>query len=99
MHSATKAIPYELLFVAKSKVAGGWPSQENLVMQPVCQASLHCHSNSLDNPFLVGDEVFFKPPNARCTTRWYRPARVVEVVDGVKVKLDGMAGVRHVSQL
>lgn len=98
-HSATKAVPYELLFVAKSKIAGGRPTRESFVTRPVWQAPLDSSLQSSDNPFLVGDEVFVKPPNARCTTRWYGPVRVAEVVDGVKVKLEGIAGARHVSHL
>ena len=98
-HSATKAVPYELLFVAKSKVAGGRATRESLVTRPEWQGPLDDCVRSEGNPFLVGDEVFVKPSDARCTTRWHGPVRIAEVVDGVKVKLEGIAGARHVSHL
>ena len=41
----------------------------------------------------MGEEVWVKPPNARCTTRWGR-GKVTEVLSQNKVAVDGVP--RHV---
>ena len=98
-HSTTGTVPYELLFSARSKIAGCRHQREDLATRPNLRTVRNTSSSTVDNPFLVGDEVYVKPPNPRCTTRWQGPFRVSEVIDGAKVRLDGLSGIRHVSHL
>ena len=50
----------------------------------------------LSNPYKVGDEVFVRPPNARCTTPWNRGI-VTRIVAQMVVEVDGTN--RHVSDV
>ena len=44
----------------------------------------------------LGDEVWEKPPNARCTTEWQK-GHVTDIVSGNNISLDGMP--RHILHL
>ena len=46
--------------------------------------------------FNVGDEVFCKPPGAKCVDRW-RPGVVTGIQSSINVEVDGVP--RHVSDL
>lgn len=100
-HVSICAVPYELLFVARNRLSGTRESRQSLDSRP---AFKKCNIRSVsgkirDNPFQVGDLVYVKPANARCTTRWLGPIRVSRVINSVKVALDGTVGQRHISHL
>ncbi len=51
---------------------------------------------NLNSRFSVGDMVYVKPPNGRCTSVW-KPGRVTKIVSSQTVEVDGVN--RHVADL
>ena len=98
-HSATGAVPYEVLFVARSKITGCREQREELSERPTVTVSDECDMDTQSNPFKLGELVYFKPVSARCTSHWLGPRRICKVVDDVKVELESVPGPRHISHV
>ena len=60
------------------------------------EAGFRSSRSSSSSQFSVGDVVFVKPPNARCTTKW-RTGKVTGVVSNQVVEVDGTN--RHVADI
>ena len=95
-----KFSPYELVFGVKPRIPGvreyrqeiDRPSQ--MQQEPVSDALWHDN-----NPFVVGNNVYLKPPSKRCDVSWSGPHRVTSIKSGVTVELNGDGVTRHVSHL
>jgi hypothetical protein len=80
------SIPFQLLHRYNSRLPGDEPSEgPNEDMDP-----------GVLNGFNVGDEVFVRPPNNRCTEKWRR-GTVTGINSQVQVEVDGMP--RHISHV
>ena len=93
--------PYERVFAARPKTPGVTDKLQEVTRtwpEPHRDPLDDTRSGLVNNPFVVGDQVFLKQ-DSRCDRPWTGPHRVTAIKSSVGVALDGSDIVRHVSHV